>query len=64
MNLNEVINRKFVFIHNLPYDFIEEILKDNPHTAAHLRHKFNCFCSAERYASANAILKFFVALEL
>ena len=31
--------------------------------ADHLRSKFNCFCSAERYASANAILKFFASLD-
>jgi len=46
----DVINRTFVFIHNIPSNFIEEIWKDSPYMA-------------ERYASANAILKFFASLD-
>jgi hypothetical protein len=63
MTQSDVINRTFVFIHNIPSNFIEEIWKDSPYMADHLRSKFNCFCSAERYASANAILKFFASLD-
>jgi len=63
MNQNDVINRTFFFIHNIPSNFIEEIWKNTPLMASHLRSKFNCFCSAERYTSANAISKFFAALD-
>jgi len=63
MTQSDVINRTFFFIHNIPSNFIEEIWSDSPHMASHLRSKFNCFCSAEHYASANAILKFFAALD-
>ena len=63
MTQSDVINRTFVFIQNIPSNFIEEIWKDSPNMADHLRSKFNCFCSAERYASANAILKFFASLD-
>ena len=63
MNQSDVINRTFVFIHNLPSNFIEEIWSDSPWMADHLKAKFNSFCRAEGYASANAILKFFAALD-
>ncbi len=63
MTQSDVINRTFTFIHNIPANFIEEIWSDSPWMADHLRSKFNCFCSAERYASANAILKFFASLD-
>ena len=63
MNKIDVINRTFVFIHNIPSNFIEEIWKDSPWMADHLKAEFTGFCLKEGYASANAILKFFAALD-
>ena len=59
----DIINRTFFFIHNIPSDFIEKIWEDSPWMADHLKAKFTGFCRTEGYASANAILKFFAALD-
>jgi hypothetical protein len=63
MTQSEIISKTFRFIYNLPSNFIEEIWKDSPLLAEHLKSKFTGFCKSEGYASANAILKFFAALD-
>jgi len=63
MTQSETISRTFRFIHNIPYNFIEEIWSDNPLMADHLKAKFTGFCRSEGFASANAILKFFASLD-
>jgi len=63
MTQSEIISRTFRFIYNLPSNFIEEIWSDSPLLADHLKAKFIGFCKSEGYASANAILKFFAALD-
>jgi len=63
MTQSEIISKTFRFIYNLPSNFIEEIWKDSPLLADHLKSKFTGFCKSEGYASANAILKFFAALD-
>ncbi len=63
MTQSQIISKTFRFIYNLPSNFIEEIWKDSPLLAEHLKAKFTGFCKSEGYASANAILKFFAALD-
>jgi hypothetical protein len=63
MTQSEVISRTFRFVYNIPSNFIEEIWSDSPTLADHLKAKFTGFCKSEGYASANAILKFFAALD-
>jgi len=45
MTQSDVINRTFVFIHNIPSNFIEEIWKNSLYMADHLCSKFNCLLS-------------------
>ena len=63
MNQTEIISRTFTFICNLPPDFIDAIWSDNLTLADHLKAKFRVYCLNEGYASANAILKFFMNLD-
>ena len=63
MNQTDIISRTFTFICNLPPDFIDAIWSDNPMLADHLKAKFRGYCLKEGYASANAILKFFMNLD-
>jgi hypothetical protein len=63
MTQSQIISSTFRFVYNLPSDFIEEIWKDTPWMAEHLKSKFTGFCKSEGYASANAILKFFASLD-
>ena len=63
MTQSEVISRTFRFVYNIPSNFIEEIWSDSPLLADKLKAKFIGFCKSEGYASANAILKFFSALD-
>ena len=63
MKKNDLIHKTFRFIHNIPYNFIEEIWSDNPMLVVHLRAKFTGFCRSEGYPSANAILKFYSSLD-
>ena len=63
MTQSEIISKTFRFVYNIPSNFIEEIWSDSPNLEEHLKAKFTGFCKAEGYASANAILKFFAALD-
>ena len=63
MTQSEIISKTLRFIYNIPKDFIEQIWSDTPWMEEHLKAKFTSFCSAEGYASANAILKFFASLD-
>ena len=51
------------FIHNFPYNFIEEIWGDETWLAKHLRSKFSGFCLKDGYGSANAIMKLINTLD-
>jgi hypothetical protein len=63
MTSPEIINRTFIFIYNIPSNFIEEVWSDTPWMLEHLKAKFTGCCKSEGYASANAILKFFSSLD-
>ena len=56
-----LISKTFRFLHNIPYDFIDQVW--DPKTTgwinAHLKGKFHSYCRADGYASPNAILSFF-----
>jgi hypothetical protein len=63
MTSPEIINRTFIFIYNIPSNFIEEVWSDTPWMLEHLKAKFTGCCKSEGYALANAILKFFSSLD-
>jgi hypothetical protein len=59
-----MIRNVFAFIHNIPVNIIDQTwpVEDYGSLNGHLKSKYNSFCEAEGYASANAILRFFSSL--
>lgn len=54
--------KAFSFIGNFNQNFIDEAWKDDPGMAKHFKQKFDMFCTADGYGSANAVFKFVCSL--